>query len=229
MVSQQTSEEVSNFLNQFVEINRLYQDYARLTEENNRLKANESLIQSLENENTILRESLKVRADLETEKLMAKVVGREENNTLGYLMIDQGNDEGVRINMPVVIDNRLIGKVDEVYNSHARVRLISSSNSEIPVKILGDEKNETLCFLIGEFGLNMALFKLDQDAVVKEGDLVVTSGQGGTFPSGLLVGEVTQTIKKVETMLYQEAKVKPVVDFNKLQSVVILYSNYSIF
>ncbi|OGB75890.1 hypothetical protein A2476_04645 [candidate division CPR3 bacterium RIFOXYC2_FULL_35_7] len=68
----------------------------------------------------------------------------------------------------------------------------------------------------------MNVTKLDQDAVVEKGDFVITSGQGGTFPQNLLIGEVTEVVSKVETMLYQEAKVKPVVDFSNLQTVFVL-------
>ena len=180
------------------------------------------MIQDLEEENQLLKESLKVRSDIDYNKVLAKVIGREESNTLGYIIINKGADDQLEVGMPIILDNRLLGKIEEVFTFYSRVRLINSSNSSIPSKVLGDTSNKSLSFLEGGFGLTMNLTKLDQDAVVNKGDLVITSGQGGTFPQNLLLGEITEVVSKVETMLYQEAKVKTVVDFSNLQTVFVL-------
>ncbi|KKP69478.1 rod shape-determining protein MreC [candidate division CPR3 bacterium GWF2_35_18] len=220
--SQNLSNEIKDFVEQLTETKKIYKEYVSLSEQNSQLKAQESLLQDLETENKLLKESLKVKSDIDYDKVLAKVIGREESNTLGYIIINKGSKDDVKVGMPVVLDNRLLGKVEEVFTSYSRVRLINSSNSNIPTKILGDLSNKSLSFLVGGYGLTMNVTKLDQDAVVEKGDFVITSGQGGTFPQNLLIGEVTEVVSKVETMLYQEAKVKPVVDFSNLQTVFVL-------
>lgn len=219
--SQITSLNLKNFWIQLLETQKIYQENRILKEENNELKGNKSLIESLKEENDLLRQQALVNNEKKISNVLASVIGREESNSRGIIILNKGENDGITEKMPVIIDNRLIGVVIEVFESSCRVKLINSSDSKIPVKILGDESNGSLSFLEGSFGLKMSLNKVDQDAKIITGDLVITSGQGGTLPGNMLVGEIIEVSQKVETMIYQEAKVEPVVRFEDIDKVFI--------
>jgi rod shape-determining protein MreC len=69
----------------------------------------------------------------------------------------------------------------------------------------------------GELSLNM----ISQDAVIQTGDVVLTSGLGGTYPPNLLVGQVV-SIRKLQSELFQQAAIQPNVDFTRLQFVLVI-------
>jgi rod shape-determining protein MreC len=69
----------------------------------------------------------------------------------------------------------------------------------------------------GELTLDM----LTQDVQVQTGDVVLTSGLGGEYPPDLLIGQVSN-IRKRESDLFQEATVQPVVDFSRLEIVLVI-------
>lgn len=210
------------FLKQFSNTQQVYHENMELKEENNSLKAEQALVEKLESENLFLKDQLKIESVSEYSKLNAAVIGKDSTNGWGTITVNRGSRDRVLEGMPVIIDNRLVGVIDDVYFSSSRVKLINSGNSSIPVKVLGDTDNSTLSFLEGDFGLQMKLVRVDQDAVIKQKDLIVTSGQGGTLPSNLLAGEVVEVFSQVETMLYQEGKISPLVNFEELKAVIII-------
>ena len=60
-----------------------------------------------------------------------------------------------------------------------------------------------------------------QDAVVTEGDIVLTSGLGGMLPKGLVIGQVAQ-VEQMDYALFQAAVVRPVLDFSRLEQVLVI-------
>ena len=220
--TQSTVSSLNSFFDEFIHTKQIFREYSRLKEENSDLKAQIIRLQGVEQENELLRESLDVGQNRDISKVIARVIGREENNLFGYIIINIGSADQIAPGMPVIVGERLLGRVDEVYNNTSRVELLSSSTSSIPVKIWNDSTNKTISILEGGFGLKLKLTKIDQDAVINKGDLVITSGEGGTYPANLLVGTVSEVEKKVETMLYQEAKVDSLVDASLIEEVIVL-------
>jgi rod shape-determining protein MreC len=70
----------------------------------------------------------------------------------------------------------------------------------------------------------LTLSLIPQDVTIVDGDLVLTSGLGGGFPTDLPIGQVTN-IRKREADLFQQASVQPVVDFSRL-SIVLIITNF---
>jgi rod shape-determining protein MreC len=148
----------------------------------------------------------------------AAVIGHDPSPFLHYVIIDAGSNDGIRRGMPVVTEKGLVGRVDAVIGGAARVQLITDPNSAVAVK-LRNAKTESL--LSGSISGDLSLQMLAQDANVKPDDLVFTSGLGGGFPADLLVGQV-QTVHKLESDLFQDATVQPVVDFSDLGIVLVI-------
>ena len=75
--------------------------------------------------------------------------------------------------------------------------------------------------LIGSVTGDVGLGPISQDATVKSGDIILTSGLGGGFPPDLIVGQVVN-VRKLPAELFQQATVQPAVDFSRLQIVLVI-------
>jgi rod shape-determining protein MreC len=158
------------------------------------------------------------RDNPENQYVAAAVIGRDPSPFMHYIIIDHGTDSGIRHGMPVVTDQGLVGRVDAVTAKAARVELITDPGSVINVKLesLGVEA-QIAGSLTGEINLQM----VPQDLELKPGEIVLSSGLGGAYPSDLLIGQVISVIKR-QTDLFQSAVVQPVVDFANLNAVLVI-------
>lgn len=150
--------------------------------------------------------------------LAAAVIGRDPNPFMRYVFIDRGSDDGLRQGMPVITDQGLVGRIDAVTATAARVQLITDPGSVINVR-LEPSRSDAQVFgsLTGEITVGM----ITQDVAVQTGDLVLTSGLGGSFPQDLLVGQVA-SVRRQTNELFQSAVVQPVLDFTTLKAVLVI-------
>jgi rod shape-determining protein MreC len=150
----------------------------------------------------------------------ARVVSTSPSNFQHTVVVDRGSDKGVAVGMPVVTGAGLVGRVLEVSQSRATVRLITDRSSNVGVRLTGS----------GEVGIasgNGARQPLDVEFVaagtrVGEGEAVVTSGvDGSAYPPEVPVG----TVKSSNTppgAIAQEITVEPAVDLARLEYVKVL-------
>jgi rod shape-determining protein MreC len=158
------------------------------------------------------------RANPEYSYKAASVIGRDPSPFLRYVIINVGSNEGVLPGMPVVTDKGLVGRVDAVIAEAARVQLVTDAASAVDVRLQASNTEAMLeGSVTGELSLNM----ISQDAVIQAGDVVLTSGLGGTYPPNLLVGQVV-SIRKLQSELFQQAAIQPNVDFTRLQFVLVI-------
>lgn len=162
------------------------------------------------------------RARPENRYVAAAVIGRDPSPFLHYLLIDHGSDDGLRHGMPVVTEQGLVGRIDAVTAGAARIQLITDPGFAVNVRI---QSSQTNALVTGSITGDINLEMVPQDVNLQAGDLVLTSGLGGDFPSDIIVGQVV-TIRRIETSLFQSASVQPVVDFSALRAVLIIV-NYS--
>jgi rod shape-determining protein MreC len=148
----------------------------------------------------------------------ASVIGRDPSPFLRYVIVDKGSNDGLRRGMPVVTDQGLVGRVDAVINSAARVQLITDTSSAVNIRL---EKAKKEAILTGTVSGDLTLDLVPQDVSLAPGDLVLTSGLGGGFPADLIVGQVLN-VRKRDSDLFQQAVIQPVVDFTKLKIVLII-------
>jgi len=148
----------------------------------------------------------------------ATVIGRDLSPFLSYVMINIGSDQGLVAGMPVVTDKGLVGRVDAVIAEAARVQLITDSASAVDVRL---QSSNTNAILDGSVTGDLSLDMISQDATVTVGDVVLTSGLGGSYPPNLLVGQVV-SVRKLDYELFQQAAIQPNVDFNQLGFVLVI-------
>jgi len=152
----------------------------------------------------------------------ASVIGRDPNPFMHYLIIDHGSDDGIRFGMPVVTEQGLVGKVDAVTASAARVQLISDPNSTINVRMQSINKEAQL---VGSVTGDIQLTMIPSDANLQPGEILLTSGLGGTYPADIVVGQVLNVQKK-ESDIFQSAVVQTEIDFQTIRAVLII-TNFS--
>lgn len=150
------------------------------------------------------------------------------NRNIGYwyntITIDKGSYNGVKKDMPVVNKKGLIGRVVSTTNFTSTVKLITTTDTSNKLSVLVTNQ---------EYNLYGLLYKYDEkeNVLLVEGisntdkvsinDLVYTSGMGGIFPSGILIGKVS-SIKTDSYGLSKIIRVSPSVDFSSLSYVTIL-------
>ncbi len=158
------------------------------------------------------------RANPEYSYKAASVIGRDPSPFLRYVIINIGSNEGVLPGMPVVTDKGLVGRVDAVIAEAARVQLVTDAASAVDVRL---QASNTEAMLVGSITGELSLGMISQDATVQVGDVVLTSGLGGTYPANLLVGQVV-SVRKLQSELFQQAAIQPNVDFTRLQFVLVI-------
>jgi len=158
------------------------------------------------------------RARSENKYKGAAVIGRDPSPFLHYVIINAGSNDGVLRGMPVVTDQGLVGRVDAVIADAARVQLITDPASKVNIRL---QNAETEASLIGSVTGDVTLDLIPQDIFIEAGDLVLTSGLGGGYPPDLIIGQVVN-VRSRDFDLFQQATVQPVVDFNRLQIVLVI-------
>jgi rod shape-determining protein MreC len=154
----------------------------------------------------------------QNEYVASSVIGRDPSPFVRYIFIDQGSDDGLRHGMPVVTEQGLVGRVDAVTANGARVQLITDPAASVNVRL---QSLEVDAVVAGSVTGDITLGFVPQDVTLQPGDLILTSGLGGVYPSDIVVGQVI-SVRKLETELFQTASVQPVVDFTSLRAVLVI-------
>ncbi len=158
------------------------------------------------------------RARPENTYRAAAVIGRDPSPFLHYVIINRGSNDGILRGMPVVTDQGLVGRVEAVIADASRIQLITDPASSVNVHLQNADVDASLS---GSVTGDVSLDLIPQDTNIRQGDLVLTSGLGGGYPPDLIVGQVVN-VRKREFDLFQQATVQPVVDFNRLQIVLVI-------
>ena len=162
----------------------------------------------------------------ESVKVNATVI----NRNLGYwddtITIDKGISDGIEIGMPAVVKSGLIGKIIKTSQNYSIIRLVTSqTNNKISVKVETD--NDYAYGLLTSYNKNNDTYVIEgisQTASIKDNANVTTTGLGDIFPSGILIGKVTN-IKNDNYDLSQIIEVSPSVNFDSISIVTILKRN----
>jgi rod shape-determining protein MreC len=200
----------------------LRQQNAVLTNENSQLQTQIIQLQQQLREAQVLYALLDfARSRPENEYVASSVIGRDPSPFLSYVIIDHGSDSSMRHGMPVVTQQGLVGRVDAVTAGAARLQLITDPGSTVNVRL---QSTQTETLLKGSITGDLTMEMIPQEVKLKAGDLVLTSGLGGTFPADILVGQVV-SIQSREGELFQSASIQPAVDFSRLRAVLVI-SNF---
>ena len=174
--------------------------------------------QSLEEENRRMRSLLSISDNLPFQTRFAEVVGVVPGFP-SRVLINKGSEEGLAIGQAVVGSNSILGQIVEVNAFSSRVLLVTDSDSAIPVRVQRS-KFRSILGGTGDTGL-MVLENVPTSAEIFVGDLIETSGLGGSFPSGYSVGKVI-SFKLEETSPYAMVSVEPLLELNAIQDLLVV-------
>jgi rod shape-determining protein MreC len=193
------------------------EDNRNLVEENRTLRAVLALSDEIRLENDRLRLLLDFKETQDLVMLPAKVIAEDASSWFRTVTIDKGSEQGVTEGLPVVVAEGVVGRVVRSSPGFSRVLLVTDASSAV-ASLLQGNRARGICRGKGE--------QLVFDFVLRQedvgvGDRVVTSGMGGVFPKGLVIGLV-ESVDRQEYGLFQLIEVTPAVDFSHLEEVLVL-------
>lgn len=210
---------IQDFINAPADIARLRQENAELRSENATLQTQIIALQQQVAEIELLSALLDfARARPENTYQAAAVIGRDPSPFLHYIIINRGSDDGIRRGMPVVAQQGLVGRVAQVTANASRVELITDPASIVSAEVQPSEVDGVVS---GSITGALSIDLIPLEAQIQPGDLVFTSGIGGLYPSDIFIGQVSNVRQEAQA-LFQVASVQPVVDFSRLEIVLVI-------
>lgn len=158
------------------------------------------------------------RSQPQLRTVAANVISRDTSPFLSYVIIDVGSDDGVRREMPVVTAEGLVGQVVETSCCAAKVRLIIDPASAVNARLQAS-RDEGVA--VGQLAGGLELQFLSQQAQLRPGDRVVTSGLGGTYPPGLVIGTISG-VQRLDYEVLQKATLAPGAALDRLEIVLVI-------
>lgn len=179
----------------------------------------------VEAENQRLRELLRFRQlnpiyDVRGGQVVARVIAKGTSNYLNSLTIDLGAEHGIKPGMTVVTERGLVGRILKVGPSTSTILLLTDPSSGVQA-IIQRESSREVGVVNGRAGDLPVMEFIPQDGDVTVGDLVITSGLGGTFPKNLVIGQVID-VRKKDYEMFQQATLRPTVNFDRLEFVLVI-------
>jgi rod shape-determining protein MreC len=212
---------IGDFLSSITEIGTLKRENAKLAAELERLTARQRRIPEIVRENAQLKELVGVQGKdwAATETLAARVIANGPSNHEWTAVLDKGSAEGVKKGMSVVSAQGLVGRTLTVAEHYTKVLLLIDPQHSVGARLT--ETGET-GVMSGRSLEDMRFEFIDPNTVIKDGETVVTSGYDkGVYPPGIPIGRVSSVIEAPDG-LSKTAFVQPVVDFSRLDVVLVL-------
>lgn len=174
------------------DISLVYSENKRLKAENTELLMLKNQVRTLKAENKLLGQMLNYAPPPEATYITAKIVAEEGDGFSHSLIAYSENASQVRKGQVVLGAQSVVGRVESVSGSYIRVLLFTDINSKVPVIL---ERNRIRGILSGDNTTVPKLLFTATGADIKEGDVVVTSGVAGVFPTGLPIGVISKITK----------------------------------
>jgi rod shape-determining protein MreC len=192
---------------------------------NNKLMVENVRLREVERENELLRQLLNYtrsnpQFSYQPTTVRSRSIGVDPTNLLYFVYVDVGARDGIAENMPVITERGLVGRVTAVGPNSAQVLMLIDPASAINALI----QNSRVTGLVrGNIDGTLTMERIPQNEKVNPGDIVLTSGLGGNFPDKLVIGQVTEVLQRDQDM-FQTARIRPTVDFGKLETMLIVTS-----
>jgi len=194
-------------------------------EQSNSKIIKENINSAIEKDNQELRDVLDLNKTLtEFSPINATILSRNKSYWFNTVTIDKGSSSGIKKNMAVITKRGLIGKISNVSKNSSEIKLITSDDINFKVSIAIKTNDVDNFAILNGYDKETGLIKatgIDKTTPVNQGDIVVTSGLGEMFPSGIYIGKV----EKIESDKYNLSKtiyIKTEQNFNNFHYVTVL-------
>lgn len=172
-----------------------------------------------------LKEELSITNTLtDYDKINATVISRNIGYWYNNITINKGSDDGIEINMAVINSSGLIGRVYSTTSNSSVIKLITTSDTNNKISVVISHGEEYIYGLVNKYNYKSNVLEVEgvsNTLDVEIGDYVYTSGLGGVYPSGILIGKVSS----ITTDSYDLAKIiniKTEADFTDINYVAVL-------
>jgi rod shape-determining protein MreC len=169
-------------------------------------------------ENTRLKENLSFKQKSSLRLISARVIARSPDSWSSSIVIDKGSYHGIRPGMGAITCSGLAGRVMEVASSFSKVMLLSDPSLGVSGFI---QRSRQEGLVSGTLGNNLIMKYLPEEADMKIGDMVVSSGLNGIYPKGILIGKIVETGREFSG-LSRYAVIEPEVNFSNLEEILIV-------
>ena len=205
----------------FTDMETLKKENEELKQKNTELEQSLRELEMIKAENAELREySAMMDQYSEYETIPANVINKDISNYSRVLVLNAGTKHGVQENMAVISESGLVGHIISVTENTSKVQTIIDPASSVSSTI-STSRDGIVCKGDLEGSNQLRATYIPTDANLLQGDRVETSGMGGIYPKGILVGTIKE-IKNMQNITDRYAIVETAVDFDKLETVLII-------
>jgi rod shape-determining protein MreC len=211
-----------SFWKDYIELRSVREDNLSLKNEIDELQRHLTAFAESEAENLRLRALIEMRDTIPTYQVLgARVIGAGNPPVARVIRIDRGLDDGLKVGDAVIAGSGLVGRVSGALSGYAEVTLIVDGRSAVDIVTQTHRSRG----IVRGTGVDDAcvIEYLFRSVEVSIGERVVTSGLGGGFPSGLLVGTISR-IAAPEVGVFQDVELRPAVSFASLEEVLVVLS-----
>ncbi len=209
----------------FYKVKTALSDLLNVRAENERLRqalvdasTKVSILEEAGRENIRLRSILGFEPPTGYGLLPAKVLSVSGDRLPTTAVINKGSEDGVGLNQPIINEEGLLGKVISVSSRYATVQLLTDPTNRVAVRI-----SESREMGIAKYSPRQGLIvdNVPAQGDVKQGDLVISSGLGGIYPPGLVVGTVI-AVERPKQEPFLVVRLAPAADYNSLDELFVL-------
>lgn len=204
----------------------VYEQNKMLRSEVEQLRQRDVNVNEIMAENTRLTNILNYKnAVKQFDTAVAKIISYDSSNLTNSITINLGAKDGMQKNMPVITPQGLVGTIVAVYEHSAKVQLILDPRSAVGA-IIQRPESRVIGIMQGSVGVQTLakMVNIPRDADVVVGDNVLTSGYGGLYPKGIVIGEVVEVTNEAGGLL-KYATVKTAVDFYRIEEVLVIVNS----
>ncbi|MDQ4149677.1 MAG: rod shape-determining protein MreC [Actinomycetota bacterium] len=208
-----------DFLSSLRQMGTLKRENERLAAELEQLKAQQRRIPEIMRENAHLKQLVKQKDWVTGATLYTRVIGTGPSNNEWSVFVDKGQADGLKVGMAVVSEQGLVGRTLFVAERYSKILLAIDPQHSVGARLTGSGEQGVIG---GEGAADLRFEFIDPSTKIANGETVVTSGYDkGIYPAGIPIGRVTR-VNEAPDGLTKTALVRPMVDFSRLDTVVVL-------
>lgn len=198
----------------------LKKENEELQTENTKLAQDLRELEIIKAENETLKEYLGLTQKYSNyETIPAYIISKDISNYSKTFIINAGKNDGIEKNMTVISEQGLVGYVISANDNTAKVQTIIDTSNSVTAKLTNSEDS-----IICKGSLNDKKLKatyIPTNADISEGDSIETSGMGGIYPKGIIIGKVKEVVN-TQNILDRYAWIEPAVDFDRVETVLVI-------
>ena len=206
------------------DIKELQKENEALRQENEELSVTNNALLQEKHELTELRNLYQLdQTYADFPKTGCRIIAKENGSWYHSFVIDKGSEDGLSVDMNVLADGGLVGRITYIGRHWSRVQSVIDDNSNVSATVLSSQKNLIVSgnLTLYEEGTISFSELADPDDLVKVGDSVVTSNISDKYLPGILIGYISE-IQTDSNNLTKSGRITPAVDFSRLDTVLVI-------